>query len=356
MARTSLRIQDENNQSAVSANIDGLNSVNRKRTTREEEPGDLSSSEENEDQAAKPDKPASKKKKKMPQQFRKVKGRFGLLERLAKDAPVEIFLEIFTHLDPGDLLRLARTSKELRNMLMSKSSESIWRATRSNVEGIPPLPDDLSEPQYAHLLFSQYCDLCLKGTPASPFWDLRARCCGRCIPELRTTNNQVLNSLNVDPRLKPLLLRFMYFKGNVFRTGPASYHTSSVARKYQTEFAALQGHDEQEAWLQQIKNVREKALEHRQLCYKWANSRYSVRTNELKAIRNQRKADILDRLEEFGWREEAELMINRRGTDPFSKHKLVNQGKKLTDRVWNNMKTELVQMLSKSKRDRGEQT
>jgi len=49
-------------------------------------------------------------------------------------------------------------------------------------------------------------------------------------------------------------------------------------------------------------------------------------------------------------------MINRRGTDPFSKHKLVNQGKKLTDRVWNNMKTELVQMLSKNKRDRGEQT
>lgn len=47
-------------------------------------------------------------------------------------------------------------------MLMSKSSESIWRATRSNVEGIPPLPDDLSEPQYAHLLFSQYCDVGLE--------------------------------------------------------------------------------------------------------------------------------------------------------------------------------------------------
>ncbi|KAE9386167.1 hypothetical protein BT96DRAFT_839662, partial [Gymnopus androsaceus JB14] len=44
---------------------------------------------------------------------------------------------------------LTRTSKDLRNILMTKSSESIWRTARSNVEGLPPLPDDLSEPHYA---------------------------------------------------------------------------------------------------------------------------------------------------------------------------------------------------------------
>ncbi|KAE9405936.1 hypothetical protein BT96DRAFT_1015197 [Gymnopus androsaceus JB14] len=345
MTRKSLRIQDENNESAVSANIDGLHPVNHKRA-REEEPGDLSSSEQNED-PAKPDKPASKKKK-IPQQFRKVKGKFGLLERLAKDAPVEIFLEVFTHLDPGDLLRLARTSKNLRDMLMSKSSESIWRATRLN-----------------------YCDLYLKGTSTSPFWDLRVRCCNDCIYEVCASQlalgivvQLIVYSLetecevqeDINPRLKPLLLGFMYFNGNVFRAGPASCHMSSIARKYQAQFAALQGHDEQEAWLQQIKNVREKALEHRDLYYKWLDSRYTARTDELKAIRKQRKADILDQLDELGWREEAELMINQWGTDRLSKHKLVNQSKKLTDRVWNNMKTELVQILTQNKKERGEQT
>ncbi|KAE9389351.1 hypothetical protein BT96DRAFT_766429, partial [Gymnopus androsaceus JB14] len=64
------------------------------------------------------------------------------------------FLQIFMHLEPGDLLQLARTSKDLRNVLMSKSSESIWRTARENIEpGLPRLPDDLSEPEYAHLLF-----------------------------------------------------------------------------------------------------------------------------------------------------------------------------------------------------------
>lgn len=40
---------------------------------------------------------------------------------------------------------------------MSKSSESIWRTARENVEGLPPRPNDLNEPQYAHLCYESYC-------------------------------------------------------------------------------------------------------------------------------------------------------------------------------------------------------
>ncbi|KAE9389345.1 hypothetical protein BT96DRAFT_835073, partial [Gymnopus androsaceus JB14] len=53
---------------------------------------------------------------------------------------------------------LTCTSKDLQNILMTKSSEIIWYTAQSNVEGLPPLPDDLSEPHYAHLLFFDlYC-------------------------------------------------------------------------------------------------------------------------------------------------------------------------------------------------------
>ena len=75
-------------------------------------------------------------------------------------------MQIFYYLAPGDLLRLARTSNDLRGILMSKSSEIIWRAARRNVEDLPPLPLDLNEPQYAHLLFESYCHVgaCSCGT------------------------------------------------------------------------------------------------------------------------------------------------------------------------------------------------
>lgn len=40
---------------------------------------------------------AVSKRKKMPQEFKKVRGKFGLLEKLAKDAPLDIFFEVSMH-------------------------------------------------------------------------------------------------------------------------------------------------------------------------------------------------------------------------------------------------------------------
>ncbi|KAE9386163.1 hypothetical protein BT96DRAFT_839664 [Gymnopus androsaceus JB14] len=73
--------------------------------------------------------------------------------------PLEIFFEIFMHLEPGDLLQLARTSKDLQNVLMRKLSKSIWHTACNNVEpGLLKIPSDMSEPEYAHLLFfDNYC-------------------------------------------------------------------------------------------------------------------------------------------------------------------------------------------------------
>uniref|UniRef100_A0A0W0F6C9 F-box domain-containing protein n=1 Tax=Moniliophthora roreri TaxID=221103 RepID=A0A0W0F6C9_MONRR len=92
-----------------------------------------------------------------PESTRRVRGKRGLLERLVKDTPLDIVLEIFKHLLPLDILNLSRTSKELRAMLMSQSSVPIWRTARENVPELPPLPSDLNEAQYANLAFDSYC-------------------------------------------------------------------------------------------------------------------------------------------------------------------------------------------------------
>lgn len=65
--------------------------------------------------------------------------------------------QILRLLEPRDLLNLARTSKPFRELLMSRSSASMWKAARENVEGLPDCPAHLSEPAYANLCFFPYC-------------------------------------------------------------------------------------------------------------------------------------------------------------------------------------------------------
>ncbi|KAF9061958.1 hypothetical protein BDP27DRAFT_1369237 [Rhodocollybia butyracea] len=57
--------------------------------------------------------------------FRCLSAQPGFLQRLANDVPLDIIHEISCRLDPDDLLRLARTSKNLRCILMSKTSDTL---------------------------------------------------------------------------------------------------------------------------------------------------------------------------------------------------------------------------------------
>lgn len=74
--------------------------------------------------------------------------------------PLDILFEIFEYLFPSDVLHLARTSKALRNVLMRRSAISIWKAAFSNHPvPSPPCPENLTEPQWASLLFDSYCSV-----------------------------------------------------------------------------------------------------------------------------------------------------------------------------------------------------
>ncbi|KAH8118056.1 hypothetical protein DFH11DRAFT_1851021 [Phellopilus nigrolimitatus] len=73
----------------------------------------------------------------------------------------DIFFEIAHYLGPDDLLRMSRSSKAIRGLLMSKNSKPIWRAAEKAVE-LPKCPSDLSSPQYASFVFDKYCTVRLK--------------------------------------------------------------------------------------------------------------------------------------------------------------------------------------------------
>lgn len=104
-----------------------------------------------------------------PQKRRRVAGSLSLIMTM----PIEVFCEvsaisglqmqydrcsakIASYSSPEVLLPMARASKALRSLLISKSSKLIWVAAERAI-GIPPCPPDLSCPQYASLIFDKFC-------------------------------------------------------------------------------------------------------------------------------------------------------------------------------------------------------
>lgn len=61
-------------------------------------------------------------------------------------------------MDPLDLIHLARSTKEMRGMLMSRNSRPIWRSFLRGL-GAPDCPEDISEPQFISLVFEKLCQV-----------------------------------------------------------------------------------------------------------------------------------------------------------------------------------------------------
>ncbi|KAJ3770833.1 hypothetical protein FB446DRAFT_136038 [Lentinula raphanica] len=285
------------------------------------------------------------KRQRMPKQFRGVRGKLGLLEKLAKDMPLDVILEIFCYLEPRDLLRLARTTKDLRAILMSKSSVNIWRTVLGNVEGLPPCPTDLNEPQFANLLFEPYCHVCMRSAHCDNIlWNIRVRSCQKCLqafPQPKHIDHPLSRYESVIPtelvEVEPAQLCYI--------------SNPEVTKRYMAEYDALQSREDRHEWIKRKRKECRAIQRHKEQCTKWQTRRWQDRADELDALRKERKAAILDRLGEIGWRHEAETIMEG-PYDSFSRHKLVKQPKKLTDQGWRTIKNPLVTFLSEQQAER----
>ncbi|KAI9570860.1 hypothetical protein HD554DRAFT_2312480 [Boletus coccyginus] len=111
-----------------------------------------------------------------PSRTKKRRGKPGELCQLNLD--VLFLLAAYVH--PLDLLSLARTCKSLRELLMDKASAFVWKtARRGQVQGLPDCPADMTEPEYANLVFYSRCNGCGKYAKKI-LWQLRRRYCPQC--------------------------------------------------------------------------------------------------------------------------------------------------------------------------------
>ncbi|KAG7085444.1 hypothetical protein E1B28_003005 [Marasmius oreades] len=276
-----------------------------------------------------------------PDIFRRTRGKRGLLERLAKEAPLDILIEIFKRMEPRDILQLARTSKDLRDFLMKRSSAFIWREARENITDLPPLPIDLNEPQYASLLFDNHCHACLRSPCDNVLWEYRVRCHKTCLSKLFLDHYQLCS-------LHPYLLYFEFSK--IVESAPSyrgrlhrSYGTFWLASMFELllrKYKEIQGDESaMHKWLDEKEQNFRLITRHAFQCRAWNANRRMERYTEQRNIRRERRQEIIKRLTASGWGPK-ELCH-----DDFLSHPLLKQSKPVTERMWNNLEPQLFELL-----------
>ncbi|KAF8177607.1 hypothetical protein BJ912DRAFT_1045683 [Pholiota molesta] len=259
--------------------------------------------------------------------IKRVRGIRGMLADV-KDMPLDILFEIFSRLNPIDLVNLTRTSKDLRAIFTSRSSISVWKAARANIiPAMPDCPDDLSEPQYADLVFGKGCHHCGRNLAIMhTAWLARRRICNRCLDEhcsvyFPDKDMRTINGLN----------KYL----------PEIEFSQKMLTHYFVEFAILwrETHDniadpkEKNSWIISKCNEREAICEHARLCATWVKE-YAEYQQFLIEQRTTKQLDnIAKRVAYLGWDEEVRKMLP--SEEKFEEQSEVRKmcRKELTDRI-----------------------
>ncbi|KAF5324810.1 hypothetical protein D9611_004188 [Ephemerocybe angulata] len=250
--------------------------------------------------------------------------------------PLDVTYEIFGHLKPLDLLQLSRTSKSLREILMSRSSVSVWMSARANIEALPDCPFDMSEPEYASLVFETHCHYCFANNVQTVIWEARMRCCKRCGGTMYT------HWVNLVKEKVPDVLQSIVPSTHEFTTGTVYPHTE---KKYSLEQAvvltvemARMDEESQALWFWNKKKEYDRIVEHAELCREFLSGRHTRRNRELEDARLKRTNSVIEKLTALGWGEEIEKMSKYRLTE----HKHVKIPKDLTERAWQKIEADMI--------------
>ncbi|KIY67620.1 hypothetical protein CYLTODRAFT_490456 [Cylindrobasidium torrendii FP15055 ss-10] len=260
------------------------------------------------------------------------------------EMPEDIICEIFSSLEPIDLLCLARTSKVLRSFLMSRRSEYIWRAAREGMDGLPPPPTGSSEPAYASFLLDTHCQKCETSETDYTDWVSRIRLCARCAfdgtmytfhPDLRSVRHARLLCHNI-PRLM------------------GSSHTNylsitdllnvRVCDSLQKEAARIKGENEWRKFVLRWCADQRAAQVEAQKIQMYVEHRAGLKhipKNVKTSLRKQRFVAIIERLKAKGW----SAYLSKEVCELLEKHVAVNQPRALTDRIWKNIEPSLIDFM-----------
>ncbi|KAL1658929.1 hypothetical protein GGF50DRAFT_131396 [Schizophyllum commune] len=262
-----------------------------------------------------------------------------------QDMPLDLLFEVAGYLDPTSLLHLSRVLRAIHSTLMCQSSLWLWKNSYSNIDhGLPPIPDDLTIPNFVRFVVDDVCDFCRtlmpKNAEVSRIWQARMRCCSGCreneesfvkfddLGKIKFIQD-ILRWLGKDFPLHTLLPGSDNFS-NLY---PTKHEVPSlVIKRLASDFTRdnkRKSVEQKKRWLMERVAALDKAQRHAKLCQQWEGEIWYKQVEEATELRQKRLNAILDKMVVLGYEEEAENIRNR---SAFYNHPLVNKVEPLTSR------------------------
>ncbi|KAG6840740.1 hypothetical protein C0991_004649 [Blastosporella zonata] len=268
---------------------------------------------------------------------------FTILEAL----PMDIIFEIFSHLHPLDILHLTRTTKDLRQLLLGRSGRLIWKAAFKNVPKLPQCPAEMTLPAWANLVFDLHCHECGKSHYKNVVdFILRIRLCGSCAKASLVSEKH----LNKDLAQNKFILRCVPFT----KWNNGDIKSCLVAAKAEFLKQLVNLKDTRQEFVNKSREDVKARIKHGEKCQVWLDEESSEKEAAVEEVRVARKNAIIERLREAGYSEEVDYMTSRdysatmnsmfdHDLVPFARHPVVRVARPLTDQVWSNIKTKMIE-------------
>ncbi|KAK0196188.1 hypothetical protein F5146DRAFT_319327 [Armillaria mellea] len=275
------------------------------------------------------------------------RGRKGALKGLI-DLPLDVLLEIFGHLLPYDVLRLARLTKEFRRLLMHTSSRSCWRASLSNLPGLPDPFPGMTEPAWVNLVFHPQCHFCSR-TVHTVEWCFRKRLCNRCwykhvIPVSRWVMD-VDGPWNQWENMPVTVMLAGILPTQIDKTTRHKHILRQDFNDLAYRFRFIYDAQQKELFKSRESAI-ERGIEQRaRECLVWTRCYFIDQQTEVNDQKACRLRAVHNKLVDLGWNQELEFLQRRDDYNSLSEHQLVNQTRPLTDRIWTKIKPTIIELL-----------
>ncbi|KAG7441856.1 uncharacterized protein BT62DRAFT_466709 [Guyanagaster necrorhizus] len=251
--------------------------------------------------------------------------------------PVEMWLEILSFLSPQDVLQLARSSKDLRSIFMSRSSTAIWKAARRTVECPSPI-SGFSEPAWANLLFMNMCHFCCKSVVRHINFLFRTRICSKCVSKHIMSHPEVAGNedqLSLIMTLVPTKVLSIRREGCLpFRCLREEFEAVKAQYLYLPE-------EMKEAYCYERHKYVEEVTAFVSIGEAWCQKREQERQEELEQLKMDRASAIAERLKALGY---GKVFDHIGFTSRFHRHPLVKQPRALTQQGWSKISEVLIQL------------
>ncbi|PIL34392.1 hypothetical protein GSI_03167 [Ganoderma sinense ZZ0214-1] len=270
----------------------------------------------------------------------------GMLSELL-NMPLDVFFEVAAHLHPIDMLNLGRTSKSLRSLVLAKSSRSAWIASLSTVDGLPSCPANMSEPAP---------QLCGSANAKWVDYAIRLRLCKACYKANILKGSAILEEDNAEMLyLFPCETGSDYVKAQQLafppnRTPRNKYYAEHVITTLNR--VLIVNRQDRDAAARLLKEILDDVTTTHiaaVMILLWIREQTVLKELSNRETMSDRKLRITERLQELGYAED-DFPEDQEAWD-----KLVDQPKPLTDRIWNNIRPKLEELLATEKKRRAQE-